>query len=148
MKYGLIIIAAVVLASGCIHSDSSKTGSDIDQPSPDDTSAPSENTEQTNTVYYTDDGFVPQTVEIETGETVTWINNASRPMWVGSDNHPRHTQYSGSSLLEHCQGGDQNIAAFDQCSEGDRFSFSFEKQGEWGYHNHKFAGDSGAVVVN
>jgi plastocyanin len=100
-----------------------------------------------NTVYLTDSGFLPSEITIEQGETVTWINNDSSSMWVATDEHPSHTNYAGSQLYQHCSSGDQTEAAFDQCSSGDRFSFSFEKTGEWDYHNHDNAGQTGTVIV-
>ncbi len=146
MRIELVLLAAVILASGCVGQSTSNPGNPAEQPA--GTSSPTNISTNNTVVYYTDRGFQPQTVEIEKRETVTWINNASTSMWVGSDRHPRHTEYSGSSTLEHCQNGDQNQPAFDQCSTGDRFSFTFEKTGEWGYHNHRAAGDTGTVVVN
>jgi plastocyanin len=68
-------------------------------------------------------------------------------MWVASDQHPTHTEYSGTSRTEHCQNGDQTSSAFDQCSAGDNFSFTFEQEGEWSYHNHENSFQGGTVVV-
>ncbi|MBC5793258.1 MAG: hypothetical protein H8Z69_04465 [Nanohaloarchaea archaeon] len=146
MRTELFLLAAVIVASGCIGQNTSNTDTTPKQPA--ETSSPT-NISTTNTVvYYTASGFQPQTIDIEKGDTVTWVNNASTSMWVGSDRHPTHTQYSGTNTNEHCQSGDQNQPAFDQCSTGERFNFTFEKEGEWGYHNHRAAGDTGTVVVN
>lgn len=143
MKAKIVALALVVLASGCLHSTSPET-----QPQePVDDTLPSNSTDSSNIVYLTGSGFTPSTITVQQGETVTWINNASQSMWVASDRHPTHTSYAGSTLREHCQSGDQNTAAFDQCSTGDRFSFTFEKTGEWSYHNHENPGQTGTVVV-
>lgn len=96
-------------------------------------------------VYYTESGFEPSVKRIDQGDTVTWVNNASQAMWVGSDNHPSHTKYSGTSVYQHCSNGESDT--FDQCSEGDSYSFTFEKTGEWGYHNHRSPFDEGTIVV-
>jgi plastocyanin len=70
-------------------------------------------------------------------------------MWVGSNNHPTHTKYDGSSTREHCENGEPvNKSVFDQCSSGEMYSFTFEKTGEFGYHNHLGAQDSGTVEVS
>ena len=144
MRYEILALAAVVLVSGCLNStDSLETSSPVNE-----TSQPTDLPEDgANTVYLTESGFTPSTITVEQGETVTWVNNASREMWIGSDRHPTHTEYADSTLREHCQNGDQNTAAFDQCSTGHRFSFAFEKTGEWGYHNHESAGQTGTVIV-
>lgn len=126
---GLLVLSAAVMVSGCIH-----TG-ETQKPAPIDDS-------QNNTVFYTDSGFQPEKLVIERGETVTWFDRSPNPMWVASDFHPSHTRYDGTSLGQHCPG-----SSFDQCSTGKRFSFTFEKKGSWGYHNHELAGHTGTIVV-
>lgn len=98
-----------------------------------------------NTVTYTDSGFEPQTITVEQGEDVNWVNDAGTDMWVASNNHPTHTRYDGTSLRQHCEDGESDT--FDQCSSGDSYEFEFEKTGVFGYHNHQAAGDTGKVVV-
>lgn len=144
MKTELVLLAFIVLVSGCI--DNSQTEPDMS----DQTSTPTElstESSQDNTIYLTSSGFQPSDLTIQQGETVNWINNASNSMWVASDQHPSHTGYAGSTLYEHCQNGDQNEAAFDQCTSGERFSFTFEKTGEWRYHNHQRASQGGTITV-
>lgn len=146
MKREILILTLVVLAAGCIDNTQSSPEPDTS----DQTSTPTEpatDKSGDHTVYLTESGFQPSELTIQQGETVTWIKNASSSMWVGSDRHPTHTQYADSTLREHCQNGDQTVAAFDQCQTGDRFSFTFEKMGEWSYHNHKNAGQSGTILV-
>lgn len=91
--------------------------------------------EVTVEVSYTSSGFSPTTVTIKKGATVKFINKSGNKMDVASNPHPTHTDYSG----------------FDQwksASKGkDEYSFTFEKVGTWGYHNHAKASDGGTVVV-
>ena len=152
-KQLLVLFAVVFVASGCA-SNPTDTSGENNGDSPDRSQAPTENqTEpsQNNTnatvVTYTESGFQPQEITVEQGETVVWESSSSRPMWVGSDQHPVHTEYAGTSLNEHCNNGDQTSKAFDQCSSGDRFTFTFEKTGEWGYHNHRYSQHTGTVTV-
>lgn len=147
MKFKLVALVLVVTVSGCTTFTQNESSSDRMPAESGQTSEPTNLSDSSAVVYYTSSGFQPSTITVEQGETVRWINNASNGMWVGSDQHPQHTGYSGSSLREHCQDGDQNTAAFDQCSTGEQFSFTFEKTGEWGYHNHVRYSDSGTVVV-
>lgn len=96
-------------------------------------------------VNYTADGFVPGTVTILEGETVAWVDrHPTADMWVASANHPTHTVYDGTGLNEHCPA---DGTAFDQCSGGETYTFTFQKTGEWGYHNHLRSSDRGTVVV-
>lgn len=131
----LILVAAAVAASGCIDSQKSNDTGDLN----------SSQGQQNNTVFYTDSGFKPKTITVQEGETVTWLDRSSSEMWVGSDVHPSHTVYDGTTLSEHCATGEKT---FDQCEIGEKFSFTFEKTGEWGYHNHRRAADVGTVKVN
>ncbi len=85
-------------------------------------------------VTYTDNGFVPKSVTIKNGETVTWTNTTSHPMWVASDPHPTHTNYPG-------------FDAKTRIAKGETYSFTFIKVGSWGYHNHLSAADTGTVIV-
>lgn len=95
-------------------------------------------------VAYNSEGFEPKSVTINKGQTVRFINESSRGMWVGSDNHPTHTNYPGKSA------GDCLGSSFDTCkgiAPGESWSFTFDEVGSWGYHNHTQAGHRGAVIV-
>lgn len=147
LQTALILLTAVVIASGCGGTDSPDMTETDNTPS-----GPSEPADETAeapesvTVEYTSSGFQPSTVRVQQGGTVTWVNNNSgQGMWVGSDRHPSHTQYDGTSESQHCSGGSSDT--FDQCSTGDRYSFTFEKTGEWSYHNHRLQAHGGTVVV-
>jgi len=104
------------------------------------------------TVTYTDQGFSPASVTIVEGQTVTWVNQSSKQMWVASAMHPTHAVYDGTSRTEHCAGGAPvSSAVFDQCSAGaanSSFSFTFTKAGEWKYHDHMDATKFGTIVVS
>lgn len=127
---GMLIL--IVLLAGCLSGNSgeSLTPADVGE----------------NTVIHNSSGFFPQTLTVEQGTTVTWQSTGSS-MWVASDAHPTHTGYSGTSLSEHC--GDSSTAAerFDSCDAMDSYSFTFTKTGEWSYHNHLRASQSGTIVV-
>ncbi|OGK27715.1 hypothetical protein A3C28_02385 [Candidatus Roizmanbacteria bacterium RIFCSPHIGHO2_02_FULL_39_9] len=84
-----------------------------------------------NTVVYTNSGFVPNSLTVTTGIKVTFIDQSDNTMWVGSDPHPVHTDYS----------------AFDQLKTGDSYSFTFTETGNYNYHNHMFPTHTGVVIV-
>lgn len=97
------------------------------------------------TVTYSTSGFLPRTVTIEPGTTVTFVNENGGNMWVASDEHPTHTEYAGTSLSQHCP--DPDNSAFDQCVAGAQYSFTFTREGTWEYHNHRAPQHEGTVIV-
>lgn len=103
------------------------------------------------TVTYTDSGFSPASVTVPAGTTVTFVNNTSHAMWVGSDEHPTHTHYDQTAKNAHCIADYAGAKPFDQCTAGTAgtsWSFTFDKAGTWAYHDHVNAGARGTVVVN
>jgi plastocyanin len=105
-------------------------------------------TPKTVTITYTDTGFSPKSIEINKGDTVKFVNNSSSGMWVASAMHPTHTVYDGTTLQAHCAPG--ATLSFDSCKsipDGSSYSFTFEKIGTWGYHNHAASSFFGNVVV-
>ncbi|OGG44893.1 hypothetical protein A2673_03355 [Candidatus Kaiserbacteria bacterium RIFCSPHIGHO2_01_FULL_50_13] len=100
----------------------------------------------TVTVTYDGSGFSPKEIVVKLGDTVTFVNASGGKMWVASAMHPTHTVYGGTSLNEHCPNA--NGSAFDQCAGGEgNYSFTFNKAGSWGYHDHLNASAFGRVTV-
>ena len=115
-----------------------------------ETSTVNESVKQSATVAvtYTDQGFSPTSVSIQKGETVTFVNQSSKAMWISSGVHPTHEVYSGTTLAQHCPDADN--LTFDECEgtpSGQSWIFTFTKSGSWGYHNHLLARDKGMVTV-
>ena len=100
----------------------------------------------TATVTYNGNSFSPSTVTIAKGGRVTFRSTAGS-MWVASNPHPVHTGYDGTSRDQHCAAGYSGAAPFDQCSSGTSFSFTFNKTGSWGYHDHMNTSAGGTVIV-
>ena len=98
--------------------------------------------ENVTMVYYTDTGFVPDDITVSEGQEVRWIDESSGQMWVAADEHPVHAGYDNTTRREHCPG-----ESFDQCSSGQVYSFTFERSGEFDYHNHRDSRHSGTVKV-
>lgn len=85
-------------------------------------------------VRYTDDGFVPKRVEVSAGTMVEFVNESSYEMWVASDLHPTH----------------ERLPTFDQFrpyKQGGIYRYVFDKPGEWSYHDHLAAAETGTIIV-
>ena len=103
---------------------------------------------QEKTVEMTSNGFSPQTVTINKGDKVTWVNLDTNPHWPASASHPTHTVYPGSGIQKCGTAEQPNI--FDACKElgpEETFSFTFNEVGEWNYHDHKNPSLFGKVIV-
>ena len=110
-------------------------------------------------VSYDYQGFSPKSITVPLGTTVTFVNQSTKSMWVASDPHPIHTAYSGTSLSQHCP--DTTNSSFDECAAlapsvvsasnpynaPSSFSFTFNKEGTWKYHNHLDHSQTGTVIV-
>jgi plastocyanin len=102
----------------------------------------------THEVVYSNNGYSPTELIVKAGDTVVFKNQSSAGMWTASALHPSHTVYSGTSLQAHCP--DASNVTFDECKSaqpGESWSFTFNKKGSWGYHNHVQAGHFGKIIV-
>jgi len=156
---GIIVIVIIVIAGGWYLL--SGTPASTPTPTTNTTGTPTINTTTTTTsttttsvspagvtIAYTNQGFSPKSVSVPLGTTVTFVNQSTGGMWVASAAHPSHTVYSGTSLSQHCP--DTTNTAFDECvavTSGGSYSFTFNKVGDWKYHNHVNAADFGSVTV-
>lgn len=91
---------------------------------------------------YTDSGFSPAVLTVKVGTTVTFLNGASDAMRIASNPHPVHTGYPTTGG---CVG-----STFDACHNidpGSSWTFTFDKVGTWGFHNHLNPVEMGTIVV-
>lgn len=85
-------------------------------------------------VEHKNEAFVPKSITVKVGTTVTFINQENDPMWVASAVHPTH----------------QELPGFDQLlsvGKGGSYSYTFTQKGSWKYHNHLQPSHTGVVVV-
>lgn len=108
-----------------------------------------QNIAKNNIIEITSSGFSPQTLSINQGESVTFVNKDSQKHWPASAVHPTHTVYPGSDKKK-C-GTLEQSKIFDACkglAQGEEFSFIFNEKGSWNYHDHLSASFKGIIVVN
>ena len=159
MKNALWIIVAIILVGGGAYwwmssGDSSSTmtptvNEGAESPAPGAETPAGEVTAAPTSVEVTYDGstYSPKDITIKKGGTVTWKNSSTGKMWVASAQHPSHTVYDGNSRSEHCAANYTGAKPFDQCVGGSDYSFTFEKIGKHGYHDHINASAFGSVTV-
>ena len=88
-------------------------------------------------VVYTDSGFNPPSITVKSGENITWINNSSSTVQIGSDNHPTHT-------INQQITGDQLVI---ELAPGESSKVQLTKIGTWGYHDHLKSSMIGTLIV-
>jgi plastocyanin len=97
----------------------------------------SEKSQDANTITYTDSGYNPQSLTINSGETITWVNDSSATAQIGSDNHPSHNnnrELTGNEFVI-------------ELAPGESAKVQLTKTGEWGYHNHLKPSVTGTIIV-
>ncbi|MDP2629621.1 MAG: cupredoxin domain-containing protein [Candidatus Harrisonbacteria bacterium] len=92
------------------------------------------NVETVHTVRYSNNGFVPASLTISAGETVTFVNEGDGQMWVASALHPTHEEFPD---LDQLRG----------VKSGGTYTFSFSESGNYRYHNHLDAEHTGVITV-
>ena len=100
------------------------------------------------TIIYTSAGYVPKEVTISRGTQVIFENENNFFMWTATTIHPTHTIYPGSSILK-CSGPEK-VSIFDACqaiAQGESWSFIFQEQGTWRYHDHLQTRFTGKIIV-
>lgn len=80
------------------------------------------------------DGFHPRTLTVQPGERVTFINRSGTVFWPASNGHPQHDLYT-------------EFDAGYAIPNGSSFTFTFTREGKWGYHDHLRSYYTGVVVV-
>ena len=87
-----------------------------------------------NVVIYSDTGFSPKSLTVKLGTTITFKNESSKSMWVASNPHPIHTDYS-------------DFDAKRGYKKGESYQFTFTEAKEYSYHDHLDSGTGGTIKV-
>lgn len=131
---GLIALSAIIL-SAC--KTNSQSGTDDNSKNQAQTTSVEEK-KGAATITATDLGFDPKEVTVNAGESITWVNNSSRTIQIGSANHPDHKinpdLTGGEYVVEIPAGQSKTVSAGT-------------KVGRWAYHNHLKASEGGTVVI-
>jgi plastocyanin len=85
-------------------------------------------------IHVTDEGFEPRSVEVVSGETIVFENSGQKAHWPASDDHPTHTKYPEFDSLKPLEPEKE-------------WSFTFDKPGEWKYHDHQNPYLRGEILV-
>ena len=87
------------------------------------------------TITYTGEGgFVPKRLDVEPGARVRFVNSSDEEFWPASNIHPTHL------ILPELDAG-------KAIPRGELWTFTFEEQGYWRFHNHLAPEFGGLVAV-
>lgn len=151
MKTSYIVIGIViaVVAIGGVVMLQSNNNSQAPALEEEENMMPSIGGKAPNMVIYTNEGYSPKELKIKKGESVTFKNESSQPMWTASAMHPTHTVYPGTDI-KNCGNSAMMDMMFDSCSavpSGESWKFQFNETGTWGYHDHMRATHFGKIIV-
>ena len=149
MKAGYIVaivIAILVVVGGVIalnkkDEPANTTSSTTSQTTSTDTTPPSNTSTSTDTstpstdnlITYNGSSFSPSKITVKAGTVLTIKNDSSSSLDFDSDPHPSHT--------------DNPELNVDNVSPGQSKTFTVNKIGTWGYHNHLNPTQKGTIVV-
>lgn len=89
------------------------------------------------TITFSDSGITPAQVTVKSGSFLTFQNNSTKKVSVGSDPHPTHTQNpeitGGEFVLDLEPGATSGV--------------TMTKVGSWGFHDHLNPAVRGKVIV-
>ncbi len=78
--------------------------------------------------------FVPATLKVKAGSTVTWTNQDDYPHWPAANPYPTHSDLPG-------------LNAGKKLNKGDSYSYTFDKTGTYHYHDDLSPIVNGTVIV-
>ncbi|MCH7730573.1 hypothetical protein IID21_03545 [Patescibacteria group bacterium] len=87
-----------------------------------------------HTVELREDGFFPRQLTIKKGDTVKFITKMDKPFWPASSVHPDHNIYPEFDPRKPIESNEA-------------WSFRFNKEGEWEYHDHLNPLYSGVIIA-
>ena len=115
----LIGIAVLVIGAGALLLQQPA----VNPPSPaETTTTPNDKITEEPVIEVTKSGFSPAVLTIKTGTKVTWVNKSETIANISSGPHPVHNAYPSLNL--------KNF------NDSESISFTFDKTGTYGYHNH------------
>lgn len=85
------------------------------------------------TIVFTANGFEPSELTVKKGTIITITNNASSDVQFSSDDHPSHLENSEMNLKV--------------LSPGESTSYTPQKAGKWGFHDHLNDTKTGTITV-
>ena|SRR3989338_1270662 len=86
------------------------------------------------TIEMTADGFSPNPVNINAGDTVVFLNKDTVDHWPASAVHPSHQELPGFDAL-------------GPVKPGESYEFTFSDKGNWRFHDHLNPARTGVVVA-
>ncbi len=85
-------------------------------------------------IKITDEGYIPNNITIKKGQSIAWINESSDWKLPASDVHPTHTIYPEFDPKQPFEIGKAWV-------------FTFNKVGEWDFHDHLIPRMKGTIKV-
>ena len=131
--FGIVALSAVALA-GCNKTSTPTITNTTTNTQTQQSSTGSSDQQNGTTITYDGKAFNPASITVKKGTAVTWTNNSDKSLHVASNPHPTHTGLSGFDALK-------------EMKKGECYTYTFDKTGSFGYHNHLNTSAGGTVTV-
>lgn len=136
----IIAIVAIAVVVGAYYvfdikpdKASQKTTTSTKPSSSDTTTTTPSQQNETAIITYSNEGFSPSTITVNTGDKITIINSSSRDLEFESGPHPTHTQNSELNVGE--------------LKPGEQKTITVTQKGTFDVHNHLNPNDSIEIVI-
>lgn len=133
IMFGIVALSLIALA-GCNKTSTPATTNTTTNIQTQQSSTGSSDQQSGTTITYDGKAFNPASITVKKGTVVTWTNNSDKSVWVASNPHPTHTGLPGFDKLR-------------GMGKGESYSYTFDKTGSFGYHNHLNTSAGGTVTV-
>lgn len=134
---GLIFASAFALGGCDLYSKSQDKNADAANSTQQQQTTTGGQAAEETIITFSDTGITPAQVTVKSGSLLTFQNNSTKKVSVGSDPHPTHTQNpeitGGEFILD--------------LEPGATSSVTMTKVGSWGFHDHLNPAVRGKVVV-
>ena len=137
IKTGLVLSGIILFGAGCAKYGATPGTPTDAYPGSTESAAPAVTPTSTASeaiVEYRDGVFNPSILRVLVGTKVTFVNKGTKVVWPASGRHPAH---------DICPGFD----ALKSLTQGQTYSYTFNKLAECPFHNHLAPGEHGTIEV-
>jgi plastocyanin len=139
MQKLVLLFIIIIVAGGALFvlkggSSEILTGEETESKSSEDSQDISNEISIVHKMSLGEDGYEPRDITISAGDSIEFSTTGDKPYWPASNVHPTHRIYPDFDPKEPIQ-------------PGNKWQFTFGREGEWRYHDHLAPFHTGVITV-